>query len=175
MKTRSADIAVQWVAGALILAGAIGAGLYLSTGPTSPQGDAASSLLNYKPRMPIDSSGYSFMSAKLKPWSRAASLEEIADAYRNIGHKLIRSVDEQLADPTIPSQFRIQSQIIRASLMIYEGEPDRAYQAMCETRTEIEANPAEAEEWLYTIIYYQGLIALRRGETDNCILCRGES
>src|SRR5581483_5662324 len=23
--------------------------------------------------------------------------------------------------------------------------------------------------------YYQGLTALRRGETDNCILCRGES
>ena len=32
-----------------------------------------------------------------------------------------------------------------------------------------------ASEWLYTIIYFQGVTALRRGENDNCIMCRGES
>ena len=26
-----------------------------------------------------------------------------------------------------------------------------------------------------TVIYYQGVTALRCGETDNCVLCRGES
>ena len=30
-------------------------------------------------------------------------------------------------------------------------------------------------QFLYTVIYYQGVTALRRGETDNCVLCRGES
>ena len=28
---------------------------------------------------------------------------------------------------------------------------------------------------LYRIIYFQGVTALRRGENDNCIMCRGES
>ena len=32
-----------------------------------------------------------------------------------------------------------------------------------------------AEAWLYTVIYFQGVTALRRGENDNCVMCRGES
>ncbi len=31
------------------------------------------------------------------------------------------------------------------------------------------------QENLYTIIYFQGITALRRGETENCVMCRGES
>jgi hypothetical protein len=38
-----------------------------------------------------------------------------------------------------------------------------------------EADDSVAAEWLYTIIYFQGVTALRRGENDNCIMCRGES
>src|SRR5207249_3781717 len=29
--------------------------------------------------------------------------------------------------------------------------------------------------WLFTIIYFQGVTALRLGENENCIQCRGES
>ena len=32
-----------------------------------------------------------------------------------------------------------------------------------------------AAQWLYSVIYFQGVTALRRGENDNCIACRGES
>ena len=32
-----------------------------------------------------------------------------------------------------------------------------------------------AEKLLFTIIYFQGVAGLRRGEDDNCIMCRGES
>ncbi len=39
----------------------------------------------------------------------------------------------------------------------------------------VELDDSLSEDWLYTIIYYQGLTALRIGETENCILCRGES
>src|SRR5262249_29230591 len=31
------------------------------------------------------------------------------------------------------------------------------------------------EQWGYSIIYFQGVTALRRGENDNCLDCRGES
>ena len=32
-----------------------------------------------------------------------------------------------------------------------------------------------AQEWLYLAIYFQGVTALRLGENENCIMCRGES
>ena len=43
------------------------------------------------------------------------------------------------------------------------------------TRSWVEKNDVAARGTLYTIIYYQGVLALRRGETENCVLCRGES
>ena len=36
-----------------------------------------------------------------------------------------------------------------------------------------EASDALAEKWLYPIIFTQGVAGLRRGETENCIHCRG--
>ncbi len=57
----------------------------------------------------------------------------------------------------------------------YEGEPEKAYTALEEARKVAKNTPALTEEWLYTIIAFQGITALRWGETDNCVLCRGES
>ncbi len=41
----------------------------------------------------------------------------------------------------------------------------------CDQR--LQDNPPLLEEWLYTVIYYQGVTAMRRGENDNCINCQG--
>src|SRR5262249_62045020 len=38
-----------------------------------------------------------------------------------------------------------------------------------------EPGAALAAEWLSRVVYGRGVTALRRGETDTCILCRGES
>ena len=38
-----------------------------------------------------------------------------------------------------------------------------------------QSEDAIADKALYTLIYLQGVTALRRGETDNCVMCRGES
>ena len=54
----------------------------------------------------------------------------------------------------------------------------RATEGLCDARTGAvlaESEPTVAVAALYTIIYFQGVTALRRGENDNCILCRGES
>src|SRR5262249_32319149 len=60
-------------------------------------------------------------------------------------------------------------------MSIAQGEVDRAYQVLEETRSWVEQNDAVAKGTLYTVIFNQGVVALRRGETDNCVMCRGES
>jgi hypothetical protein len=167
--------AARRVAGIVLLLATVIGGLYLGANPTSPTTVVAVPSLKYKPRMPIDSSGYGIVTSGVKRWSPSASLEEIAAAYRNVGAGIHRWLDQQLADPLLPDRLRVQGRVMRASLLNYEGEPARAYETLSETRTAIGADDGIAEEWLYTVIFFQGVTALRRGETDNCVLCRGES
>src|SRR5581483_11635845 len=42
-------------------------------------------------------------------------------------------------------------------------------------RAWVEKNDGLAQMGLYSVIYLQGVTALRRGETENCVMCRGES
>ena len=63
----------------------------------------------------------------------------------------------------------------KAQLLNYEGEPNRSYEVAHEARSVAETDDQLASEWLYTIIFCQGVTALRLGENENCILCRGES
>lgn len=65
--------------------------------------------------------------------------------------------------------------IQKVTLLNYEGEPAQAYETLEELRKIIQSDQALAAQLLYSIIYYQGVTALRRGETENCVLCRGES
>ncbi len=63
----------------------------------------------------------------------------------------------------------------KSLLFNYEGEPERSYEVLREARSLVERVDRVAQEFLYTIIYFQGVAALRRGENENCIMCRGES
>jgi hypothetical protein len=51
----------------------------------------------------------------------------------------------------------------------------KAYEVLEQIRARLEDDAKLKSKALYTIIYIQGLTALRRGENENCILCRGES
>ena len=55
------------------------------------------------------------------------------------------------------------------------GNPKRAYEVLAEARSLVETDRALMRDGLYTVIFLQGVTALRRGETDNCVMCRGES
>ncbi|OWK37769.1 CRTAC1 family protein [Fimbriiglobus ruber] len=164
-------------AGIVSLLALVGGGLYYVTGTSPPVVDAVAPppSLQYKPRMPIDSGGYGIVTSKVKPWPPTASLEEVADSYRKVGPRLLEVLEKEMASPLFPARLLSQGRLVRASLLNYEGQPAKAYETLSEARTGIEADAELAREWLYTFIYYQGLTALRRGETDNCVLCRGES
>ena len=61
----------------------------------------------------------------------------------------------------------------RACCTPRETRPGRT---RCSTDLEARIKGTDLEaEWLYTVIYYKGVTALRMGENDNCVLCRGES
>ena len=63
----------------------------------------------------------------------------------------------------------------RAAIFQYDGDPKRCSQALEEIRPWLAERDALAQQWFYTLIYFQGVSAMRLGENENCILCRGES
>jgi hypothetical protein len=128
----------------------------------------------YQPHRPLDTGGFFNVLAHLPPWKSDASLEEISGIYRGLGYKNIDVIDRSLSDNSKSDEARFTLLISKAILFNYEGEPNRAYDVLEQTRPWVEKNQKLAEEGLYTLIYFEGVTALRRGETDNCIMCRGE-
>src|SRR5262249_7698552 len=132
--------------------------------------------LNYQRRkLGIDTSGLETVMSFLVPWGRDASLEEISRAWDRLGYRSIVTLDQSLDDPRTSDETRLDLLLKKAALDNYEGEPQQAYEVLQQLRALVESNDAWAKPALYTVIYYQGLTALRRGETENCIMCRGES
>jgi hypothetical protein len=131
--------------------------------------------LEYQPRMQIDTSGYGAVVRHLKPWPKTASLEAIGAAWTDAGHKGIAAMDSLLADPDLSKTERLNHLFTKASLQCYEGDSVAAYQTLEQTRSFVEADSRLAKRVLYSVIYFQGVVGLRRGEDENCILCRGES
>jgi len=110
-------------------------------------------------------------------WPANSSLESIASYWRGAGHRLLIDLDayrdkrSESLTPDLQRQYFLQ----KAGLLNFEGEPEKAYAVLAEARTLAENNADLTRKWLYTIIFLQGVTALRWGETDNCVLCRGES
>lgn len=128
---------------------------------------------NYQPRRTVDSGGFQTAVAEVRPWPDSASLEEIAGRWRGLGPRLIAAIDAQADHPAANPGARLFDLLVKAAVCNYEGDPRRAYAVLGEARAKAEADPDLAAEWLYTVVYFQGVTALRSGETDNCVLCRG--
>ena len=113
----------------------------------------------------------------IPPWDPGASLATIAESWKNPGSKAIAELDRSLpvAEDGGEAKDVVSSLIYRAMLLNSEGQPGRAYQALEKARSLAEADDALARKLLYTIVYFQGVTAMRRGENENCIECRGES
>ena len=121
----------------------------------------------------VDTSGYIHVTRTIEPWSSDASLQEVSDAWRGIGFKIADQIEKSAAD--LPDEQAIEPLIKRAMLFNYEGKPAVTYQILEQLRSRVENDKELAREWLYTIIHCQGVAAIRRGEDENCIMCRGDS
>jgi hypothetical protein len=140
-----------------------------ATAPTLP-----APAVEYKPRTSYDFTGFGLVIDNTEPWDAKATLAEIAAAWKGSGYRGVEEADATLASGPSPGE-RMKAYFVKAGLLNWEGEPDKAYRVLEQARAAVEANPPLAGELLYTIIFSQGVTALRRGETDNCVMCRGES
>jgi hypothetical protein len=131
----------------------------------------------FRQRIEFESSGFTPLLSSIEPWSPDAPLREIAEIWTHAGKRAIAKVDAQLpaardAGATVKV---VDLLILRAMLLNSEGEAKRAYETLEEARSLLTTNEFVSLQRLYTITYFQGVTAMRRGETENCIDCRGES
>jgi hypothetical protein len=136
---------------------------------------AITKALSYQEKKPVDTGGFTAVLPSLDRWPPTASFEEIARIFKGVGFRNIEKIERQLATPEFPKDRRIIFELAKASLFNYEADPARAYDVLQKVRTWLGEEDKLAEQWLYTVIYFQGATALRQGENDNCIMCRGES
>jgi hypothetical protein len=111
----------------------------------------------------------------IQPWKPEASLEEISALWRGAGYRGIAALDNKLADQSLPDEGRATLLFKKAAFLSWEGEAEKAYRVLEELRSLVERDPALSLRFLASAIYLEGVTGLRRGETDNCIMCRGES
>lgn len=134
----------------------------------------ASNSLPFQQRKPFDASAFEFVLKRIK-WSPRASLQEVSEAFAHPGRDTIRELDQVIASGNVPPEPLVGLRALQATCWNYEGEPAKAYELLSQLRAHVEADKDLSVDWLYTLIYLQGVTALRRGENENCIMCRGES
>jgi hypothetical protein len=125
----------------------------------------------YQPRQPLDSSGFMTLFVSVDPWRANATLEEYAAAYQQAVPRGLAFMDKFLETGVLPM---VTVLLRKASLFHAKGDPASAYQTLQELESRIQGTELEAE-WLYTVVFYKGLTAMRIAENENCVLCRGDS
>ncbi len=158
----------------LIVAAILGATVWkFSRNPT--QLTRRTPKLVYEPRKLLDLSGSSLMMKNIT-WNPNDSLEAIGKAWQGAARRKIDQIDQYLAGKEMPSdRTKIDLLLTEATYYNSEGQPDQAYELMTQARSLAERSEDLARDWLFTIIYFQGVTGLRLGENENCIFCRGES
>jgi hypothetical protein len=171
----SAPVQVRWIA-LLVIALGCAAAWYFQRPASKQEGQASTDRkLTYKPRLPLDDTGFTIAITSAPPWPKDASLERIAQAWKGLDQRLIAQADERLRSGSLPHEERIRNLLMKAAMLNFRGEAPKAAAVLDEARNVATSNPVAAEDWLYTIVYFQGVTELRRGEDENCIQCRGES
>jgi len=161
-----------WLAVAALALCVAGSVVWLASRDRSAHGSGA---IVYQPRKVMDVNGSDVVMKNLTPWPADASLEEIARHWDRVGYQKLEAIDQYLAQHQPTDRKRLDLLITAAAYYNYEGDPEKAYERLEQARQLVEEHPTLAREWLYTIIYFQGVTGLRIGENDNCVLCRGES
>ncbi len=174
-RTKTRHLALWLVLGCLVLAGVLSAVMIANRRKPADRPTGPSKALSYHEKKPVDTGGFTAVLPTLDRWPPDATFEEIGRVFKGVGFRNIEKIERQLAQPGFPEDRRIVFELAKASLFNYEAEPGRAYEVLSRMRAWLGERDKLAEQWLYTVIYFQGATALRQGENDNCIMCRGES
>ncbi len=128
----------------------------------------------FDPRRNFDLGGFSTILDKIEPWKPSITLSELAEKWRGVGARLIDRVDRDLAS-TSDGERETELLTTKAMLLQSVGDPENAYKTLERLRARLASTPEMDRKLRYTIEYFQGVCALRIGENENCIMCRGES
>ncbi len=163
---------------AILLAVGIPAGAtYLSRAlRRAPAAEApqAPTVFRYQRHLPIDTSGYSIVQATIPAWEPTATLEDLHKHWQGIGGRMTAE-QINLLGKTTSLEERVKEAIKKVQLLNFQGKAEEAYNDLARLRDEITNDPKLEPAWLFTLIYYQGITALRRGENENCVNCLGAS
>src|SRR5262249_40138357 len=94
--------------------------------------------------------------------------------YHDVARNAAKVIAQELDQSTLSPERRMERLFELSQMALFDGDFERAAPAMEEARALIERNPTQFGRGLSTVIYLQGIIALRRGETENCVQCQGE-
>ena len=159
---------------AVIAAAGVAGATFFFASSDQPAAPTPESKITYQPRRNIQVGGLNTVITNAEKWPADAPLKEIGRVWRDAAPRAMRVVEGELGARDLSLGNELPLRVRKASILNYQGQHERAYQYLEETRARAESDPSVAGQWLFTIIYFQGVTALRRGETENCILCRGE-
>ncbi len=130
----------------------------------------------FSPRVPfLDASGFMALTSILPRWKPDSSPEEISNGVRGAAVRALAEIGRELDTAARTDQDRSRLMLMKALLLNSEGETQQSYETLQQLRTILAQKDALAQSALATAIYLQGVTALRWGENENCIMCRGES
>lgn len=128
----------------------------------------------FAPRLPIDSSGFVISNQLLKPWSDSTSLDEIRNSFIDFANQQITRTEPQIALSKTAND-RMSALMFKATMLMYDGKSSEAYEVLKTIRNLVNSHAELTKRYLYTVIFFQGVAALRRGENENCLECRESS
>jgi FG-GAP-like repeat/ASPIC and UnbV len=163
-----------FLAGLLFAVAAIGGGFVANSRGRRERRHPNGSLA-FQARKPVDTGGFLTVLPMLEPWPSPGTLEQVRDSFRRVGYRNAKRLDESLAHSDLDKRQKIGLALMKSSLVNYEGDPGQAYKDLEKVRHQLDDNDDLAREWLYLAIFFQGVTALRLGENENCVMCRGES
>ena len=108
--------------------------------PSGPRGTHS-----YQPRKVVDTSGSGAAFGRLKPWKDPTSLEEIRDAFVDLGHRTIAQADTFLTRGGPADANHLQVLLFKAVLFLFEGEAKEAYKVLQQGRSMAESSSVLAE------------------------------
>src|SRR5216684_8075107 len=130
---------------------------------------------SYRQPAGYDDGGYGVVSAYILPIRDRRSLEHIRDCYQGAGYRGVQAIQQELDRTHLAPQQRLGRLQNMARLYLFEGEFLKSAEVLKKARALIEADPEGLHQDLPSVLFLQGVAALRRGETENCIECSCES
>ena len=139
-----------------------------------PFGPRNAAQRHYFPRTPVDTAGYGVVTANLHRWPDDASLQQIADSFQGVAARIRADLEKSRANPDATDAMRVQMLLTEASVFNFDGDVADAAARIAEARALVEKDSLLAQRFLHSLIFFQGVTALRQGENENCVLCIGQ-